>query len=674
MRYNTSYALYMEPSTFQYAGLQQQRDGGGYDNFLRSNIDNQQDRRNFEAEDGRDHLPFRSFEARTVDSHGSQKHKIPETFPGRNITATPGQPVIVPLRWNNPHSSELEVNVWIMNNKYVVPIRKPTCSGEGYQDNVINFTIPTNFVNLRDYEGLNDFQGCKKVDDNGADCVLQIYAHSVESRTYAIGTPLIVTGDMAPPSATKKPVEDRGLDPGVDLNNLKHDLCLPSFHADAHIKDAKPRLARHVSDQFNHAYQNSDFSPYSGQQPEAISRNLQASCILKMWPANRGELGKQALLADNKKGFKFQRSLDRKAKKLVKKYEDIANSLIGMFEEAMQRDGPMKNNDTFTAQSHDGAAKYQEVGWVATMVNDQRGQQTSWDKPDCFRCAHVGATVNKRLETSTYIPSFEIPASMLDSVNAMKALLSEDYKKMIGENGKVEIYKTAYKDLIEEFKKAETEYNISYMGPMIKMSATTMEDARQFKKRDADGNTDKGVSAARIAYEKAGVPPWGSDRNALTSYTKAYTLQNSQPEGPLLTNWETLGEKYELNVAYAQMLSEDFPIGRDFALPRAQEESSLTLPEKRVTEILEASPQEMAGVLADGSCDDLSTDHSEQPDDVCETMPASLFAMPQDIEYDAEGLPQPYGSQEAMVAASDAFSKQLNFFLAATVCMARLLW
>ena len=111
-----------------------QRDGGGYDNFLRSNIDNEQDKRNFQNESGRDHLPFRSYESAETDAHASQKHKIPAAGPGPALTVKPGVPTIVPLRWNNPHSSELEVNVWIMDNKYVVPIRKPTCSGEGHQD------------------------------------------------------------------------------------------------------------------------------------------------------------------------------------------------------------------------------------------------------------------------------------------------------------------------------------------------------------------------------------------------------------------------------------------------------------------------------------------------------------------------------------------------------------
>ena len=54
--------LYMEPSTFGYQGLVNQRNNN-YDNFLRSNIDNEQDNRNFNEEPGLDHLPFRTYEA-----------------------------------------------------------------------------------------------------------------------------------------------------------------------------------------------------------------------------------------------------------------------------------------------------------------------------------------------------------------------------------------------------------------------------------------------------------------------------------------------------------------------------------------------------------------------------------------------------------------------------------
>merc|ERR550532_1116601 len=55
-------ALYMEPDTFGYQGLENQK-RRNYDNFLRSNIDNEQDNRNFNTEPGKDHLPFRTMEA-----------------------------------------------------------------------------------------------------------------------------------------------------------------------------------------------------------------------------------------------------------------------------------------------------------------------------------------------------------------------------------------------------------------------------------------------------------------------------------------------------------------------------------------------------------------------------------------------------------------------------------
>jgi hypothetical protein len=40
------------------------------------------------------------------------------------------------------------------------------------------------------------------------------------------------------------------------------------------------------SDVYNHAYMNFDFSPYQGQQQEAISQNLQAAAVNKMVTGN----------------------------------------------------------------------------------------------------------------------------------------------------------------------------------------------------------------------------------------------------------------------------------------------------------------------------------------------------------------------------------------------------
>lgn len=62
-----------------------------------------QDKRNFQTEDGRDHLPFRSFEGAATDAHASHQAKIPSTRPGPAIVAAPGVPYIVPyvgaVRW-----------------------------------------------------------------------------------------------------------------------------------------------------------------------------------------------------------------------------------------------------------------------------------------------------------------------------------------------------------------------------------------------------------------------------------------------------------------------------------------------------------------------------------------------------------------------------------------------
>jgi len=334
--FRQDFSLYMEPSDFNYQGLKQQRDGGGYDNFLRSNIDNEQDRRNFNTEAGEDHLPFRSF--RTAGNDAGQttvKHKMvaasaAETgvnAAGNFIHATPGEPFVVPLRWNNPHSSELEANIWIMNKgntPYVIPIRKPSCSGEGYQDNVWTFKVPSNF---------NSVASCRRV----GECVLQIYAHSVESRMYSMGTPITVegsNGDWNPGNPIKEPATDKAF----DLKSLRR-LCLPSSDSSGDYDNAVVWKARLSSDVYNHAYQNSDFSPYAGQQPQHISQNMQAACILKMTVGNFGELGKEYMQKTAPEARQYAGKLDKKARNLIRVYETATNSII----EAIKKD--VENTD-----------------------------------------------------------------------------------------------------------------------------------------------------------------------------------------------------------------------------------------------------------------------------------------------------------------------------------------
>jgi hypothetical protein len=157
------------PETFGFAALNAQK-ANALDNFIRSNIDNEANQRNVNNKNelAQDMLPCRS------------------DILGQTNTWTRGQPVTVPLRWNNPHDSSCEVNAWVQNFSQVAPIKRPFNCGGGFQDNVFNFTIP------------EDFPGCSTAADG---CVLQIYGHSVEPRTYAICLDFTLTGQAPAPTA-----------------------------------------------------------------------------------------------------------------------------------------------------------------------------------------------------------------------------------------------------------------------------------------------------------------------------------------------------------------------------------------------------------------------------------------------------------------------------------------
>lgn len=136
------------PSTFGYQGIINQKKENN-DQFLRSNIDNEANQRNAATEPAQDMLPFR------------QRAK------GEIRVIPVGQPQDLPLRWNNPHDSECEVNIFMDGLTNVVPIRRPFPSGGGYADHMHSFTIPS------------DFKYCRSARDK---CVIQVYCHSVEPR------------------------------------------------------------------------------------------------------------------------------------------------------------------------------------------------------------------------------------------------------------------------------------------------------------------------------------------------------------------------------------------------------------------------------------------------------------------------------------------------------------
>jgi hypothetical protein len=315
------------------------------------------------------------------------------------------------------------------------------------------------------------FTGCNQ--NMERPCVLQVYSHSVESRTYAIGIPIVITGHDASKTTTNwNAVQTASNDPGMDLSGLRT-LCLPSSDASADIPNAVPRYAKLFSDVYNHAYMNSDFSPYQGQQHEGISLNLQASAINKMVTGNRGELGKSAIPDAMKNKLKQLQNLEDKT---YKRYESLSNKIIKRI----------------------GEQQMKETG---TVVASGTSQQLA----NCFRCTAVGSTNTKRQQTNTYIPSFELPASLVADA---EKLIPTKYRHMLekdAQTGKalVLIYKTAMDDLSKAFLDAAP-LGIVYQMGVTKTTLHTMPDSVQFKKRNANNQKDNGVYAyTQALYEKA---------------------------------------------------------------------------------------------------------------------------------------------------------------------------
>lgn len=697
--------LYMEPSTFGYKGLVNQRKKN-YDNFLRSNIDNEQDNRNFNNEAGLDHLPFRSFEsvADTKYPHDGNT-KYPHQYTAANeatfddslqvnnldvdtvLKVKPGEARVTPLRWNNPHAAEIEVNLWIMcaDPPTVIPVKKPTCSGEGNQNNIIEWAIPSDFNDMdwQSCEATKCFNGCVAA----GDCVLQIYAHSVETRQYTTSVPIIVTkgakGDgldysvnpkdiaeatafawptnydlksltqATPPSsaaiggvgddlsnvkvcvssqregispagdavdqveltntgtaatlnapkvnlylckrnenerAAEKRVKkvvysvtganaktkskrenytpfemssvnkfngDADLktvvaeltsysgttrtitvkldmsinkrwrfrrhlqavcptgklkeptpDPWYDLSKLKRETCLSAQDPNANYKNTLPQRGILHSDVANHAYQNSNYSPYSGQQHSEISRTMQAAAVIHMTSANRGELGKNNIPNAIKQTAK---QLNKQVNKLYKAYEKVANKVI----------------DTLTAKGDTNGG------------NIQMGVQPLGTS---FRAEEKGATSTKRLKTTTYVPSFNTKGYDMATIQAVIA-------KSAGNNGEyadllstpkptgdrfIEIYTATMNKMLPAFAQAQKK-GVTYMEsvkmvPCSTLSSdmeikskdwtstscctgslqnrakggcgATLADKKEFQKRNADGKTDGGQYAAQQFNEQ----------------------------------------------------------------------------------------------------------------------------------------------------------------------------
>lgn len=659
--------LYMEPSTFGYAGLAKQRKKN-YDNFLRSNIDNEQDNRNFNNEAGKDHLPFRTYDGAVPTKYPYKGTKVgagDDSLQVNNVDvdtvlrALPGEPKLTPLRWNNPHASEVEVNLWIMcsDPPTIVPVKKPACSGEGNQNNIMEWAIPSDFNDVN-WQACDSTKSCFTGCNNPGDCVLQFYAHSVETRQYSTSVPIVIpkqtftgtklqyksvpkdndekgsfkwpanfdlssmvkgaktqnptannnnavasidnveicassqregiapngdgvafvqlknegqtaeklnagivnlylckatpaqknaeqlvdqvvftitssatgTGEFTAAGAktenytpfeyssetqfggagvkkvtakitaysgavktiTKvldlrgndkrwrfrrhlKDVCQNGLpepasDPWMDLSQLKRETCLSAQDPNANYDTTQVQRAVLHSDVANHAYQNSNYSPYSGQQHGEISRNMQAAAVVHMTSGNRGELGKNNIPNAQKKTLK---ALNKQVNKIYKAYEKVANKVI----------------DDLTK----GAGKN---GAGAKMGVQSLGNS--------FRSLEKGATSTKRLKTTTYVPSFDVQGydmnviqKAIDSrTKGSKAVYADLVSTPKPNTGRryAEIYTATMNQMLPKFKAAEAQ-GITYMESVKKVPCSLLTQDNVIKALSDPDNANRRATA-----------------------------------------------------------------------------------------------------------------------------------------------------------------------------------
>ena len=229
---NTPIDGYMIPSTFGLQALVNQKKNNN-DQFLRSNIDNEANKRNEATEAALDMTPFRQLDAGPV-----------QTFPR-------GVPFDIPLRWNNPHDSSCEVNIWTNGMTQVAPTKAPFKCGGGYQDQKFSVTIPA------------DFPGCTT---EAEQCVMQIYVHSVEPRTYAIGINFVLSGAAAGGGTTAAGLRKR------QANGTTTQFNPPVLYNDA----------------FDTSHVDSQYSGYRGQQEDGVRPDVMAAITMQSYVGNGG--------------------------------------------------------------------------------------------------------------------------------------------------------------------------------------------------------------------------------------------------------------------------------------------------------------------------------------------------------------------------------------------------
>merc|ERR1712048_282728 len=150
-------------------------------------------------------------------------------------------------------------------------------------------------------------------------------------------------------------------------------------------------------------------------------------------------------------------------------------------------------------------AQMTETGYIEVEGTFQKQQLAN-----CFRCNTVGSTNTNRQETTTYIPSFKLPAELIEPA---RELVPASHKNLITDEGVVQIYVASMYRLMPDFLAAE-KYGILYQPAMKKDTVSTMPDATQFKKRTDTGKIDNGKYAATLA-KYAAVKAYGCEAACL---------------------------------------------------------------------------------------------------------------------------------------------------------------
>jgi len=397
---------------------------------------------------------------------------------------------------------------------------------------------------------------------------------------------------------------------------------------------------------------------------------MQSAVILKMVGGNRGGIGAHYFYLTNHEGASIAGKLRRKGFKLIKEYEKVANSIIKMIQNKQQNSdtmGPAFNQQLVEVTQKAGGEIDSPIeygqGWSG--LKRKNGEITE----SCFRCKEVGSTTNKRYETNTYIPSFQIEdRTVLDNV---KVLISPEYSKVMDDNGLVEVYYTAMKDMMEcdesdegintatgcnrnpGFRYAHSK-NVCYQGPVMKSTLTTKADQYNYKKQDKMDckfrDTRRRQPRGEVPWEVCTARDNGND-NGIMASAEAFKKDGRKPYGTkvCVDLPDVVGAE-----SASTMSAMDCSFGADCTVPAQA---------KGVTDINEAA--DMHGIYGDSDCDAMEWNNTK----ACQAYETNeqLFDVPETEAIDE--LYEQTGQQAMVTAGAFRSSISLVMFCVASMCM-----